>query len=632
MVSIREVLKGCDRGRLIRSVAFFALFYLFVWLWIDPKLLYYASTQLPYGLRRGFLRLPYVIWTFSDCPLRPGEPIDYLALCFSQYYRYSWLGALLITATAWLLSFSSKCVITAIGGDRFGILHFVPPIIVGALFCRRYFYVYYISDSLGLSVALLMSYFYMRMPLKNMKLRIFSFLVLLTSVYVVASLSYTVFILLCCIFESSVRRNSAGAICIVILGVITPYLMSYIYNSLTIKDAYYYTFWFAPLLYDEVSLYLQYGLYLCMPFVALVCILARALTTETTDEPTGSGNNRFAQAIGTLILLVVSLGTLALSSDLTRRRVLKIMYYARQEMWSELLDQAQAFGNDPEFYYGSFLCCDINRALYHTGQLADEMFSYPQQYSGLLPDNSSGVSKGHLLIRLAQSRSDLLYELGHINHAEDQCYEVLTKFRNCPWILQKLALINIVKQQPDAARVYLAKLLKNPYCDYRNWAQNYLEKLKKDPLLLEDAEIQHQRNLIVPNDTIIVKNLVPKLLEDDIPNQMAYEYFAAQCLTSGDLRKFIVLFKHLHKFNFPEIPRHYQEAILLYSLMTKKNVDLQFHKLDPQIHQRFQKFMRILNDNIIYDTSPDMSALQGEFGDTFYFYYFFKMPPKQPLR
>jgi hypothetical protein len=186
-----------------------------------------------------------------------------------------------------------------------------------------------------------------------------------------------------------------------------------------------------------------------------------------------------------------------------------------------------------------------------------------------------------------------------------------------------LALINIIKQQPDAARVYLRQLLNDPYLDNRNWAHNYLEKLNKDPFLSKDEEIQRLRNCIIPNDAFIDNDYLPKLLENDIPNQMAFEYFAAQCLLSGDLSKFADLIKYLDDFNFTTIPRHYQEAILLYSHLSKKKVDLRGRKLDPQIRQRFEKFMHILNIN--YKPAA-MSALQGGYSDTFYFYYYFKLP------
>lgn len=661
--NMQHIFEGCNRGKLIRGLIFFSLFYLVVWLWVDPKLIYYARTQLFSGLSRGFMHTPYHTWTFAGCPFRPGEPIDYLGLCFSQFYRYSWVGALLITATAWLLSFAGNRVITVMGNEKFSILRFIPPVIMGSLFCRYYFYVHYISDSLGLAVALLISYLYMRIPLKNIILRICIFVVLLSGVYVLASLSCMVFIFLCCIFELFIRRNWIGAICIVFLGGLAPYLMSNIYSSLSIKDAYYYTFWFASFFhgYDIVSGYLHFCLFVSIPFAAVVCIAGRIFTIRTKPESASAGknivlkalawnkpnnncrkttgNNRAAWGIGTLILLAVFFGSVVLASDTARRERLKVHYFARQQMWGELLRQARKLGNDPKYYYDDFVRLEVNRALYHTGQLADEMFSYPQQPSGLLLFPQPRPRRlvffpqpptGWMQLRVTQALSDVLYELGQINYAENSYYEFLTQFRHCPWILKKLTLINIIKQQPDAARVYLRQLLNDPYSDNRTWAHTYLEKLKNDPLLSKDAEIQRLRSFIIPTDTLIDEDYLAKLLEDGIGNRMAFEYFAAQCLLRGELSKFADLIKNLDDFNFTKIPRHYQEAILLHSLLSKDKVDLHGRKLDPQIRQRFQKFMQILRlKNNINNKFAAKSMLQGEYSDTFYFYYNFKLPQMQ---
>ena len=403
---------------------------------------------------------------------------------------------------------------------------------------------------------------------------------------------------------------------------------------------------------------MHFLLFISMPLVALVCIVGRRLATKTRPASAGrniflktlvrnksntsnnclttTGNNRLAWAIQTLLLLVVSLGTAVLASDPAHRQRLRLHYFARQQMWSELLRQAQAFVNDFKYYYDDFVCLDVNRALYHTGQLGDEMFSYPQQPSGLLllpPQRSrrpSGLlrifskkSTGQEKLRVTRVLSDVLYELGHINYAENNCYEFLTRFRRCPWVLKRLALINIIKQQPEAARVYLRRLLNDPYLDNRNWAHNYLEKLKKDPFLSKDEEIRRLRNSIIPNDAFIDNDYLPKLLETDIPNQMAFEYFAAQCLLNGDLSKFADLIQYLDDFDFTTMPRHYQEAILLYCQLSKKDLDLRGRNLDPQIRRRFEKFMHIFNIN---DKSAAMSALRGEYSDTFYFYYYFKLP------
>jgi len=61
--------------------------------------------------------------------------------------------------------------------------------------------------------------------------------------------------------------------------------------------------------------------------------------------------------------------------------------------------------------------------------------------------------------------------------------------------LQRLALINFIKGQTDAARTFLYALSKDFL--YEDLAKQYLQRLDTDPLLSTDEEIQRIRSFML---------------------------------------------------------------------------------------------------------------------------------------
>ena len=67
-----------------------------------------------------------------------------------------------------------------------------------------------------------------------------------------------------------------------------------------------------------------------------------------------------------------------------------------------------------------------------------------------------------------------------------------------PMILQRLALIKMVKGDLDSARVYLNALSRTLF--YSDWAKRYLAELESNPDLLGDEQIQNLRQIMPKKD------------------------------------------------------------------------------------------------------------------------------------
>ena len=101
---------------------------------------------------------------------------------------------------------------------------------------------------------------------------------------------------------------------------------------------------------------------------------------------------------------------------------------------------------------------------------------------------------------------------------------------------------------------------------------------------------------------------------------MAIEYLMARYLLTRQLDKFIENLDHLDDLDYSEIPRHYEEAILVYTSLSKKLVNLRGRRISPQSHQRFKGFLETFN-RYGGNNQAAFSELAKNYGDSYFFYY-----------
>jgi hypothetical protein len=602
-----------------RPVLFLALFFCLVRFWVDPKLIYHGNWQyLPFQIFAPGMR------TFADQPPYPGEMLDYIAARLSHLFYFSWAGALIVTAIACLLLIATDKVIPAVAQKKWRQLRFVPPIILLLGYGRYY---HHLADSLSLLLALLLVYLYAAVVLRQSAVRFVLFLIFSAAMFCLAVRTYLVFAMLCACYEFFTRRDRRLGLLLLISALLVPLAANFFFYDLELIDAYKYL-WPINLNADTIEIVIRAAFLFFLPVAALCLGLLTTLSEKQMPVLNTHalshrllGGFKFKPTLETLILLSVTFGAFWFSRDTFARRYLLINYFARNENWSEVLRIAATM---PPQQYSSFICHDVNRALFHTGRLPYEMFAYPQHPSGLLLA-SEGISE-----------PQTLYELGQINKAEDVAFAQLTRVDYYPPGLQLLALINIVKGQPDAARTFLNALRKDFI--YADWAKDYLKKLEADPNFSSDPQIQQVRLLMLKKDDLRRKigardDFYLVLLDANKRNKMAFEYLMAWYLVTGRLDKFVENIYRLDDFDYPAIPRHYEEAILLYTAMSGKIVDLHGRKVDTKTLDRFERFMQrsqhIIDQMQRYGKigDEDLAGLArlDEFTDTYYYYYLFRL-------
>ncbi|UCF42569.1 MAG: hypothetical protein JSV99_08190 [Planctomycetota bacterium] len=368
------------------------------------------------------------------------------------------------------------------------------------------------------------------------------------------------------------------------------------------------------MLYPERKhmIFIPYIMYLLVPLTALAAGLWRILVSTDIEqkllqlissEHTGSPVLRwFGQSA---LLLVTASAAILFSLDIEQRTLLEVDYHTHRRNWPKVLEAARRHTNS--FY----VVHHLNRALYHTGRLPSEMFAFPQHPSTLF---LTGRRADRLL---RWKRFDTGIDFGFLNHAEQDLNELLEVYNEQPIILKRLALINLAKGNLGAARIYLGALGKTLF--YADWADYYLALIQSDPELSTDQRIQDLRRLMPKKDDA---DIFATLQENSIDDKMAFEYLMAVHLLTKRLDVFVRDLDRLDDFGYSQIPRHYEEVILLYSALTKKKIDLHGRTISQESHQSFANFFRIL-DSYGEDKRAAFNELVKDYGDSFFLYYLY---------
>jgi len=602
------------------TAAFFGLYWLYVCLRIEPTLIYHSHGLL--------LRFPVFSadWAFIESFLsRPGGLVECLFAFLSQFYYYSWAGAMVITLIGWFFYLSIGAFVRAFTGRDVYLLRFVPA--VGLLLAYNQ-YIHCLEGSIKILSALLFALVYIKMPLRRGWMRWTVFLLLSALLYCGAGTGGLLFAWFCGLFEIRRRRFVTALWCFVCATAVAYILANYFLDSLLSRM--WLIFPMEQSLDDSriaditVWSYLAFALpVLVMAFWPWRKIVAAQINGNKADHKNrrfppirwyvSFRTSRFKLVFQWLILLIVSATAVFFSFDRSNMVGRRILYYAYYRKWPELLRDAQQV---PREKYNMVLNCQIDRALFHTGELTSRLFSYPQRPQGLL-----GVRpQSHYLIA-----AELFLELGLVNDAEHLAHESLEIYGSHPMNLKQLALINIAKGQSDTARVFLRAMSRDLVLG--RWALDCLERLEKKQLPA-DERIRRINPFIIVNDRLSVSTffnvdeILGKLLRHNPKNRMAYEYLMSWYLLTNQLDMFAKNVYRLDDFDYRGIPRHYEEAILCHNAMTGTWINLGNRKISRQTAQRFEDFVAM---SITYRNDPQKARkmLVKDFGDTYYYYYSF---------
>ncbi len=304
--------------------------------------------------------------------------------------------------------------------------------------------------------------------------------------------------------------------------------------------------------------------------------------------------------------------------DNIHRQIVWMNCLARQKQWSEVLDVAKRL---PKTIHSIYCNHDINRALYHTGRLGADMFCFPQDHHALLLTHEAEESSMTQL-----KMCDTFMELGNVDYAEKLASEFLVDRGATGMVLEKLAWINIIKQQESTAQVYLNALKKDLV--YRHRADAMLSALKYGFEAHEAAFIrQHKSNRRSNRDGRLnqesIEEMLTGLLRHNPQNRMAFEYLMACYLLAGQLEKMVANIEHLDDLTYQDVPILYEEAMLIYHASRSQQLNLNKLNIKRETFDRFTRFVKLCNSMQGPNRQDILQQLIREFGTSYFFYYRF---------
>jgi hypothetical protein len=627
-----------SRGWVIIRTVYFSLFYLYLWVVVKPHLIYYGCGEIT--------NFPvfYKGWAFfNEVVPHPGGPIKYLSDFLSQLLYYSWAGALVLTVHALLICVFTGYYLKKIGITRPRIISIIPAFL---LLITYNGYTYHFTTTLALLAALIFACTYVSIAPKAKVPNVLLFLFLSVVLYLIAAGAYLYFSLLCCIYEIFFRRRFSTGLLYGVLSVCIGYIIGVLIYKTSLIDAYTELLPFSWKIADYTNpkkmIEPVYALYLLIPFIVIVFALWGFFTqhrffllhikgsgkaksgkskqkkvasdkSTDTDKTTASYKSKISVCFELLFLFAIAAGTVIYFFNSEQRAIFEVDYYLGKNQWKKVIEIGRHYQNNDHVVHA------LNRALYHLGLLPSDMFCYKQSMRSFM---LSGSEEGHS----PWNKIGTYYDLGAVNKCECVLADSLEKYGERPELIKKLAIVRIAKNDIPTARIYLEALNKTLF--YSDWASDCLKRLDADPNMSDDKEIQRLRSVMLYEDKgeleFLIEEMFTNLLKRNPKNQMAFEYLMAFYMLLGDTDGFIQNIDRLDDFNYPQIPRHYQEAILSYIYLTKNMSDLQGRRINIKFLNRFKEFMPVVE---LYGTNRQAAyyELVKNYSDTYYFYYMYRV-------
>jgi len=530
-----------------------------------------------------------------------------------------------VTLQAWLMFICTGYFFKVISARSFYWISFVPPILLLITYNQ---YTYHFATTMAWLVAMLFVCLYLSIgrsdtfcAKKNVigLFRLTVFLFLSVILYMVAGAAQLLFVVLCAIYElvSGRRRQTTILYLLSALGI--PYIIGVLVFDVSIIDAFSKLTPYSWEVSFEKStrrmVTMVYTLYLLVPLASLTLVSCRPIAGRFKFPWLKKGifswyfrKNKFRHLIESLAPFIIAGAAVLFSYNNEIKTYHEVDYSVFHKMWPEALEAARRYPTN-NFY----VVHSANLALYHTGRLGYDMFCYPQHRDALLlipQERNTGYWQ----------RVDTYIELGFMSRAEHTLVSTLEEFGKHPELLKRLALVNIVKGNIDAARIYLGALSKTLF--HADWANDYLRRFVQNPNPVTDDRIEYLRRSMTEKDYRILffinEPLLLDLLEKNRQNRMAFEYLMAWYLLNAELDKFAQNLERLDDFNYSQIPRLYEEAIL-YMLKRGKKVNLYGRKISAESQRRFTDFLNIYNRHG-RDDKAALKELRKKYGDSYLFY------------
>jgi len=558
---------------------------------------------------------------------RPGGLSEYFGAFLTQFYYYPFAGALILT-----LVLCSVVLLFYSGGRSCGNIRqlffvpFIPAVLLMISFGNIFFD---LSAALGILLTLAGFKWYITLSLR---VRYVTGMLLVTVVYFITGGNALLLAGLVLIFELTVHRtrmirmtrifadfiNNKNLVLYLLLLIgwtaVLPWLSRHLFYTITMREAY---FALTPINFYLPSIDSKL-LWLSGPVLFLIGRII-AFSRHSGLEPQSSQNRglRVKPAMTAVnCLLVIAMAFCCVYFTYNRRsNTISRMTF---DLQNGNFDSVIAVGKDNPTN-NRLVCYLTNIALYESGQMPYRMFYYKQPGMTGLFLNWEFANSSILVWYLGE----VYYRLGMTLQAEHCAFESFVSSHKGldVKVVQRLALTNIARRDSAAADKYLRYLDNSLF--YRPWARqqrvNLALAMADSTFHIPDTPLPARcANFFIPYQ--MPEYTLLMLLEANPKHRMAFEYLMAYCMLQRNLEKVKWCMDHYYKnFNYPTIPTHYEEALLLYKIVYNQGPDFfAQYPISNATLERYDRYMQAVK--AAQGSKRNFEQFQKQFNNTFWYY------------
>ncbi len=267
-----------------------------------------------------------------------------------------------------------------------------------------------------------------------------------------------------------------------------------------------------------------------------------------------------------------------------------------------------------------------NIALLKMNSSGDKMFSYP--------DGSAEI-EAPVAVRLAQTGGKMAYfQYGKFNFCYRWCVEDAVEYGWRIEYLKHAVRSMLLSGEYRLAERYIKILKRTKY--YAEWAGEMEEFIKNPELIERETDFKMPLAMTCYDDFLDVdESYVEAYLTKNLTNttdkmsKVYVEAALAAVLTRKDSNSFWPLLSYyVNTFNPRVLPKHYQEAVLLFMNLDKGRtvqVPQAFIErfIQMQTSNRMNAFLRLVSQHKGKTESEMAPDFKSDFGDTYFYFYFF---------
>ncbi len=534
----------------------------------------------------------------------PGGFSDFVGNFLTQFYFYSWFGAIIIALLLTLLQRVVWLTSLRMGAQIHWMpITFIPSLLYWSLLCDEN---YLLGGLIALLLNALVGYAYVRF--RSISTKIFFTIISLPFLYWLTGGAFLIFLLIVLTREMILRelkpvQYAVFSFGILLLAVMLPFAAKWNVVQYPLMK-----FWFGVNYYRfPVNIPIIIGL-------IGISIFLIPFTLYWISNKIRKSLSQLLLLLQISILIIGGYLLIRSTADFSKEEVMEYDFNARMRRWDQIIKMA-----DKKTPSSPLSVTCLNLALAKNDLLSNRMFHYYQNgVAGLLPDFTRDFT-------IPMIASEVYYHLGFVNTAQRfafEAMEALPDYQKSARSVMRLAETNLINGNYEVAGKYFRILEKTFY--YRNWAKKGLETMQDEKLINDHPEWGWLRKIRTQEDFLFSESekemMLGVLFRQNHENRMAAEYLLITCLLNKDLQHFLEYYPITKSLNYKVIPKSFQEALIyVWGLSNQDPTRNTPYPISNNIKQRVQAYGQIYTSQ-----GNAESLLKDKFSDTYWFYLHYR--------